>query len=565
MQKIKKLADFVLKYGILAWMAAALVWYLIVSTLHRGISCDEGYYLMGFLRHQDIEGQATDFHFITRALCRPFPDDDIMVFRYIRLILNMIALLAFALSSYEWLSRKKGLTVSRWAYYPMAALAGAMSFTFAAPTISYDSLEVIIALLATSLFFVQFVSDRGWVRFLAAFGMGFFLWFAFTNYPPAGICLTILFVVLYWLESDKGKWQGVLFAFLGVALALVVNHLLIHDLRQWLSEMTQVVVVTFMETSQSGHDSGSLVSGMLRTVGKLLLIIVPTVTVLTLVFRKIRLPEWLSWSVAFALCAVLLVVRKVYDLHGTLFIFPVALMLAHVLSKPDVSIGKFLISKEMRVVLIFMAIPLAGVFGTNQAIMNKAVIFAPFWLMAFYLLMAQSKQETDDRLVLLYLAMLFAGYVYMGNFQRYHYYYTPRSSKYELLGASRPQRIKVSQYQQEYYRDVLDSLYSAGCKAGDLYMAFGENQMAVYLAGGYVDGRLPYHWWQYKVFENKVPMAFVLFKSEEMDVINHFKQAGWGFPDDYRRMEMRKMSENMGEELRTVVYVRNSNLKKEEQ
>ena len=565
MQKINRLADFVLKYGILAWMAVALVWYLIVSTLHKGISCDEGYYLMGFLRNQGIEGQATDFHFITRALCRPFPDDDIMVFRYIRLILNGIALLAFALSSYEWLSRKKGLAVPRWTYYPMVALAGAMSFTFAAPTLSYDSLEVIIALLATSLLFVQFVSDKGWVRFLAAFGVGFFLWFAFTNYPPAGACLTILFVVLYWLENEKRKWKDVLFAFFGLVLALVVNHLLVHDLRQWLSEMTRVVVATFTETSQSGHDSGSLVSGMLRTVGKLILIMVPTVVALTLVFRKIHFPEWLLWGVTFVLCAVLLVVRKVYDLHGTLFIFPVAMVLAKVLAQPNIKIVKFLISKGMWVVLVFMAVPLAGVFGTNQAIMNKAVIFAPFWLMAFYLLMAQSKQETDDRLVLLYLAMLFAGYVYMGNFQRYHYYYTPRSSKYEVEGASRPQRIKVSQYQQEYYRDVLDSLYSAGCMPGDLYMAFGENQMAVYLAGGYVDGRLPYHWWQYKVFENKAPMAFVLFKAEEMDVINHFKHAGWGFPDDYRRMEMRKMSENMGEELRTVIYVRNSNLKKDEQ
>lgn len=542
--------------GILAWMAAALVWYLIVSTLHRGISCDEGYYLMGFLRNQTIGGLASDFHFITRTLSRLFPDDDIMVFRYIRLILNVIALLAFALSSYEWLSRKKGLAVSRWAYYPMTALAGAMSFTFAAPTISYDSLEVIFVLLATSLLFVQFVSDRGWVRFLAALGVGFFLWFAFTNYPPAGICLTILFVVLYWLESDKGKWQGVLFAFLGVALALVVNHLLIHDLRQWLSEMTRVVVATFTETSLSRHDSASLVSGMLRTVGKLILIMVPTVVALTLVFRKIRIPEWLLWSVAFVLCSVLLVVRKVHNLHGILFIFPVAFMLARVLSKPDVSIGKFLVSKEMWIVLVFMAIPLAGVFGTNQAIMNKAVIFAPFWLMAFYLLMAQSKQETDDRLVLVYMVMLFAGYVYMGNFQRYHYYYTPRSSKYELLGASRPQRIKVSQYQQEYYRDVLDSLYSAGCMPGDLYMAFGENQMAVYLAGGYVDGRLPYHWWQYKVFEHEPPKAFVLFKNEEDGVLGHFAKAGWDFPEAYRRMELRKMSENMGEELRTVVYVR---------
>ncbi len=257
MYRTKQVLNFVFKYGILAWMAATLVWYLIVSTLHRGISCDEGYYLMGFLREQKIEGQATDFHFITRALCRPFPDDDIMVFRYTRLILNVIALFAFTLSSYEWLSRKKGLSVSRWAYYPMAALAGAMSFTFATPTISYDSLEVIITMFAISLLFVQFVSERKWPRHLAAFGVGFFLWFAFTNYPPAGACLTILLVVLCWLESDKGKWQGVLFALLGWALALVVNHLFVHDLRQWFSEMTRIMVVTFTETSQSGHDSGS--------------------------------------------------------------------------------------------------------------------------------------------------------------------------------------------------------------------------------------------------------------------------------------------------------------------
>ena len=41
MQKIKKLACFVLNYGVLAWMAAIVVWYLIVCTLKNGISCDE--------------------------------------------------------------------------------------------------------------------------------------------------------------------------------------------------------------------------------------------------------------------------------------------------------------------------------------------------------------------------------------------------------------------------------------------------------------------------------------------------------------------------------------------
>ena len=556
MQKIKKIEDILLKYGILAWMAAALVWYFIVSTLHRGISCDEGYYLMGYLRNQSIDGQATDFHAIVRALCRAFPDDDIMVFRYMRLVWNVLALVVFALTSYVWLSRKKGLTISRWAYYPMVALAGAMSFTFAAPTFSYDSIEVVLALLMASLLFIQLTIEGRFMRCLCAIGLGFFSWFAFTNYPPAGLCLAILFAVFFWVESGEGKWKGFLFALLGLALALVIYHCFVHDLGQWFTEMKAILVATFTETSQSGHDSGHLVSGMLRTVGKLLLIMAPTVAVITLVFRKIRFPEWLLWSIVVVLCAVLLVVRKVYDLHGTLFIFPVAVILAKVLAQPDMKIGKFLISKEMWIVLICMAIPLAGVFGTNQAIMNKAVIFAPFWLLAYCLLTTKMDAGKTRGLNLIFMVMLFAGYFYMGNFQRYHYYYTPRSSKYELIGASRPQRVLVSQYQQAYYRDVMDSLRSAGCGKGDLYMAFGENQMAVYLAGGYIDGRLPYHWWQYKVFEAEAPRAFVLFKNEEESVIAHFQQADWRFPEAYRRMEMRKMSENMGEDLRTVIYVR---------
>ena len=154
------------------------------------------------------------------------------------------------------------------------------------------------------------------------------------------------------------------------------------------------------------------------------------------------------------------------------------------------------------------------------------------------------------------MSMFFAGYIYLGNFERYHYYYSPRSSKYELAGVLRPQKVLVSQYQQTYFHDVLDSLQMAGCKAGDRYMAFGENQMAVYLAGGFIDGRLPYHWWQYKEFETEPPKAFIFFKNEEADVLDYYKQAEWGFPDDYRRIEMRKMSENMGDDLKTVIYVK---------
>lgn len=559
MQKIKKLADFVLKNGVLAWMAMALVWYLVLSTLRQGISCDEGYYLMGYLRGQNIEGQGTDFHAIVRALCRPFADDDIMVFRYMRLALNLLALVLFAMTSYEWLSKKKGLTLSRWLFYPMMALAGAMSFTFAAPTISYDSIEHILAMFAMSLLFVMLLSDKVWLRCMMAFGIGFLMWFAVVNYPPAGVCLAILFAIVYFMESDAKRWTEMLSVLFGVAMAVLVFHVFVHDLRLWFPEIVKIFESTFTETSKSRHDSGSLVSVMLMTVLKEMMVLVPVVALSALFFWKVRMSKWLQWGLAIALCVFLLLYRKTYELRGTLLLFPVALMLGKVLANSNGKLKEYLLSKDFWIAFVLVAIPLAGVFGTNQAIMNKAVIFAPFWLTAYFLIASRIEKSQCNAMNLVLTALLFAGYVYLGNFQRYHYYYTPRSSKYELVGASRPQNVLVSHYQQQYFADVCDSLRAGGCKLGDKLMAFGENQISVYFAGGFIDGRLPYHWWQYKVFEAEAPQAFILFKSEENDVIGHFSQADWSFPEAYRRMEMRQMSENMGDELRTVIYVRKEN------
>lgn len=558
MQGLKRIFGWALKYGAFAWMAVILVWYLIVSTLRNGVSCDEGYYLLGYLRNQSIQGIGTDFHAIVRAMSRSFPDDNIMVFRHLRVILNVIAIALFAGSSFEWLSRKKNLKVSRWAYYPMVLLAGAMSFTFATPTISYDSLELILAMAAASSLFFLFASGRNGVQIVCAFFVGFLLWFACTNYPPAGVCVSILFVIAYLLEAEGKKWAHLLAAFFGVVVAIVFSHFFIHDMTEWFSEMSKVFVSTFTEESKSNHDAGSLVSVMLITVGQALLVLVPAVVLFTFLYKRIRVSEKVQWVIALLLCAVLLVVKQIYELRGILFLIPVALVLAKVLAQPEFKIKEFLLSKGAFLILILLAIPFAGVFGTNQPILIKAVIFVPFWLLAFYCLTALMKTKTNERLILLFIVLLMAGYVWLGNFQRYHYYYTPRSSKYEIVGTTRPQEVLISQYQQQYFSDLLDSLQAAGCKPGDKYMAFGENQMAVYLAGGYIDGRLPYHWWQYKVFEEEAPKAVIIFKNEEEEVIDHFQEADWMFPENYERIEMRQMSQNLGDDYRTVIFVKSN-------
>ena len=541
--------------GAIAWFSVVFVWYLIISTLGDGVSCDEGYYLMGYLRNQSIEGVGTDFHAIVRALARSFPDDNIMVFRYIRVSLNGIAILLFAGSSYEWLSRKKGMQMSRWAYYPMVLLAGAMSFTFATPTISYDSLELILVMSAASFLFVFFATRRNAVKIICAFSIGFLLWFACANYPPAGVCVTILFVVAYLLEAEEKQWGHFLVALLGGLAAIVVSHFFIHDMRVWISEISKVFVSTFTEKSMSSHDAGSLVSVMLITVAQTLLVLVPAVVLFTLVYKRIHVSDKIHCLAVFLLCAALLAVKQVYELRGVLYLIPVALVLAKVLAQPGFNLKQFLLSKDAFLVLVFVAIPFAGVFGTNQPILKKAIIFVPFWLLAFFYLSTKLKSEPDERLSLLFITILMAGYVWLGNFERYHYYYTPRSSRCEIKGASRPQVVLVSQYQQQYYSDLLDTLKASGCRPGDLYMAFGENQMAVFLAGGYVTGGLPYHWWQFKDFGSDAPQAFILFKNEEEDVLAYFQKADWMFPENYERIEMRQMSQNMSDDFRTVVYV----------
>lgn len=561
MQKIKKISEWVLNKGVLAWTATLLVWFYIITTLRNGISCDEGYYLMGFLREQNTEGMPTDFHAIISALCHFFPDDDIMVFRYLRLIFNILSLIIFARTSFVWLSKKKNLQISPWAYYPMIALTGAMSFTFATPTISYDSLELIIALLTASLLFILISYDNFLIKHVSAFCIGFLLWFACSNYPTAGVCLAALFTLIFWIEESEKKWRLLLIGALGGGTAIIVSHFFIHDMRIWFINMSEIFISTFTEESKSRHDAGNIVSSMLVSISKVVAILLPTTAIFTLYFKKVKIAEKIQWIIIIAACFFLLVTRDVYKLRGTLLLIPIAILFAKLLAQPSISIKNFLSSKNFFLVLALATIPLAGVFGTNQAIMTKAIIFAPFWMLVFFFLSAQFEPKECNRLYLLYITILFAGYFYLGNFQRYHYYYTPRSSRSELVDVLRPQKVLVSSYQQQYYKDLLDILHAANCKKGDFYMAFGENQIAVYLAGGYIPGRLPYHYWQYKQFDENAPNAFILFKNEEDDVIEHFQNSNWAFPENYERIEMRPMSENMGEELSTVVYVKKNNIK----
>ncbi len=64
-----------------------LVYYLILTTLNQGISCDEGFYLMGYLSNQELGSFISDYSRIVRAITPIGLEENIMTYRVERLLL----------------------------------------------------------------------------------------------------------------------------------------------------------------------------------------------------------------------------------------------------------------------------------------------------------------------------------------------------------------------------------------------------------------------------------------------------------------------------------------------
>lgn len=537
--------------ALFAWVAVVGIFGLILTTLHKGVSCDEGYYLMGYLQNQEIGPNSTDFHNIVKLLGKPFPDNDIMVFRYMRLLF-IPALIFFSWASYRWLTSRCGLHVRYYQVAPFVFLAGAWSYTFAAPTISYDHLQTVFYLLALSFFFSHIVSGKKIHKILLSIALGFVLWFGFANYPPSGVCLIVLLFIWYLIEYRKVYWRDLLSALFGLFLAMALYHLSIHDVKDLFSVLGKTFVSVFTDKSMSRHDAGGLISSLLKVIVEFLTYLLPVLALSWLINVKVKLPKMVQVLFAIALMAVALVCRRIYKLEGVVPLIPVVWMLGKVLANSDER-KSFLIASNIVPFIILLGLPIAGIFGSNQDLVTKAVMFVPFWIVAFFMLVVCS-DAVDRNVEWVLVVLLFAGYVYLGNFSRYHYYYTPRSSKKELVGVVRSQRVLVSAYQQEYFKDVCELIRTKTGKDNPKYLGFGENQITGYFAGGYFNGGLVYHWWQYKYCDEERPDLFILFKNEEQDVINEFGKFPWEFPEQYERTEMRKMSENMSDDLNTVIY-----------
>ncbi|MDR0830881.1 MAG: hypothetical protein LBN95_12360 [Prevotellaceae bacterium] len=542
MSKSKYYSSLTTLYAI---FAAIFVYAVILLYLTHGISCDEGFYLLGYLNNQNIGISAYDFHYIVRAITPDKYEANVVFYRVLRFTLDFASVLFFAFTSYKWLKKRFGFSVNFCLFAALIVLSGAISYNYAALTISFDHLQHIFYLSAFSFFFISDITKKEYAKIINIIFLGFFLLLAIVNYLPSGILLSATIIILFFvLNKPKIASQYSLYLVFGIILSGVFYNFAIHNLADFLKN-----AIGYMQVESEGatsHNSLSLLTNVLKSIGVFLLWQIPAV-VFALIIKKIN-NKWLTAISFILLILSSLYFRQIYTLGGSLLFMPVTFLLVNFFSKKQ-HFSTFLI------VLILTFIPFAGVFGTNQDVLHKLLIFFPFWILLFFILLKNTKENYDRWLVLFAITLITASSVYLGNFSRYHCYYTPRSSKYAFAQGERYKDILISKYQQNYYNQLEDTLKSVGFTSGETAVAFGENQIAVYLLGGNFHGGLVYSVNQYVIVPKERAKYLILFQFEENQTVKQLEKSDWNFPTDYQRIELGIMSENMTDKkYQTILY-----------
>lgn len=567
-----KLIDILLV--IVSALLTVLVYSVVLLTVNRGTSCDEGYYLLSYLPEQPLGWGISQFFYIVRSLGLD-SYDNALTLRYLRFVLSFASLLFFALTSYRYLVVQFRSSINKHLYISLVMLTGVLAYTFASPVLYYDNIQAILYFIVFGCLFMS-VNSQPLLRVVFHALSGFFIVLAVFNYLPSGFLLLIIYLILSVISEQKQKSGSYLVNFIflisGIIFGLLFYHYAVHNL----FDSIQIIHSSFT-TAQSGitsHDNNSLLFKALMYVLELTIILIAfVVTGLTYFFliKKYSAKASRLWFVNLLYLFIFLLVISQRNLFTTyyshLIILPVSFLIAEIIFSGRTK--KYSLNfKTMVLLLVFLFIPLAGAFGTNQLLSAKTLFFMPFWMVLFALIYSVFNSEnkhTNMRLYLvIWIGVVVLSYIHLGYFTRFHYYYTPTSSKYELSGNERFKSIKVSEWQKNFNEKAFHILNSKGFRKGDKILAFYDNFITVYAVGGYVPQQLIY---QFEVFtankknipETKVDYILII-QEQEKPMIDFLKDTNWNFPADYDRFDLGMASQNLpGEGYNSILFIRKSN------
>lgn len=557
MNKTKDLSDpsfwraitWFLKPAVLALGAIAVLYGLIFWSINKGVSIDEGYYLLGYLEGQQLGPNTSDFHRIIRSVFFFILDDNVLMFRWVRIILTICLLFLFLGSAYAWLVKKNGAIISKTMFFILGILSGTMCFSYASPVIYYDNLQLMIYLFCFSLFFIGGSSNNTVLKHAIYAILGFILVFGLINYPPSGMLLIVIILVLIGIYESPGiKNTGLswLFIAMGFILGLIVYSIWIHDARSFFEE----AIWAFNNSAKSAMAKYDT-DGQLLVIGKYLLgmlrVYVPIAglaAVYFLLIYKTNVNRYVL-NVLFGVI-LLLTAYKFSSYFSNILLLPVILLFADAVIQ---MIGKkqgFRMSKNRYFVLILIVLPVMAVAGSNQRLEMKIMYFMPFWFLAYFILLAEIKRYLLPWQVniwhTVFIIVFFVVFSAQGFIKHIHYNYSIKRSKYLIENAERFTNIGVSEYQCNFYENGIRELKKAGFKPGDKVLSFFETFMLVYAAGGYVPHSLTYSAEFFVNSASNIPPEksnYIIIDEYQVPMMTEFlASTDWDFPTSYQIVEL---------------------------
>lgn len=526
-----------------------LLYGLILWSVDKGVSIDEGFYLLGYLDNQLTAPYFTDFHNIVRSLFFFLADDDVLGMRIARLIITILALFIFTETSYGWLKHKSHFSESRLLYYGLSFLAGAMCFSYASNTPYYDNLQLIIYLLVFSLLLYEQITKPYFLKLTSHIIIGVLIVVGLTNYPTSGVLLAamvFIFTSIYCYPSFRNMIKAWLVISGGFVLGILLYSLLIYNFFEFFSEAIWAYTNS-AKSSKAKYDS----MGQLQVIGKYFLglakVYIPVLGLSVIYFFLVykKLINRILLNIVFGL-VLLLIAYKFSVYFSNILLLPVVLLLFDAIINLIGMKIRFRLSNNLMLAMLLLALPLLAVAGSNQRLEMKMMYFMPFWVLAYFILIGEFRASLDPRRILVinyvFIITFFIVFAAQGFLKHIHYNYSIKRSRHLIENAERFTNIGVSEYQQNFYENGIRELKKAGFKKGDKVLAFYKTFMLVYTAGGYVPYRLTYSAEFFVADKDNIPpdkVDYIIIDHSQIAMITDFlKQSDWNFPESYSRTEL---------------------------
>ncbi len=547
--KIIRLLIRLLQPDIVALGAVALFYTLIIWSINRGVSIDEGYYLLGYLQDQPIKYALTDFHSIVKSLFFFLPEDNALYLRIIRFIITLLALFFFILSSYHWLTKAYSVKIDRLLYFSLSYLSGIMCFAYASPVLYYDNMQMIIYLFAFALLFRIIGMDMNILTIIRSLVLGVLIVFALTNYLPAGIFLLLISVSLIIISSQSAKKKmipGIAYIFLGLVIGAIVYSIFINNILN-VGRGIVAMYASATKFESTKYETAGQFFVVLKYITDLLVTIIPAIIVVIAYYfsRKYLSKFRILIDGIFSLILIVLVYR-LSGYYSNIIILPIIFVLLEVMLDNRENFKKLFRGRRSLIFIIILFTPLLAVLGSNQLLARKMFLFMPFWFLALYIIYAEygiiSNSFSYKKYNYVFIITISIVFVFQGFLRHPHYNYSIKRSKYPIENAIRFKGIKVSEYQNAFYENGITALTENGFIPGQNILAFFETYMLVYTAGGYVPDGLTYWAYNFTSDPENIPeekVDFIIIDEKEIDLMTRFlSQTDWGFPESFNRTDL---------------------------